>query len=133
MWLDKAVPPQNLKPSLDEISLNFIHEVRERDQFMAFLAEVDGHVVGSTCRQLFKGTYPLVFHESVRQFGYVWGVYVDKLLRGRGIGKAPMKACIDYLKSMHCTRAVSHVAPPKRTVYESLGFKPTNEIGLELV
>ena len=133
MWLANAVPPQNMKPSLDEISLTFIQEARDNNKFMAFVAEVDGHVAGSTCCQLFKGLYTLVFEESVRRLGYVWGVYVDKSQRGKGIGKGLMTACINYLKSIHCTKAVLHAAPPGKPLYESLGFKPTNEMGLDLV
>jgi len=54
---------------------------------MAFLAEINGTVVGSASCQLFAGIYPHVLADAHRKYGYIWGVYVELSHRGQGIAK----------------------------------------------
>lgn len=66
MWLGMSYPADKLRSDFEQQTLNFISDARETKQYRSFIAEVDGHPVGTVCCQLFMGLYPLVFMESDR-------------------------------------------------------------------
>lgn len=66
MWLGMSYPEDKLRSDFQQQTLNFISDARETKQYRSFIAEVDGHPVGTVCCQLFMGLYPLVFKESDR-------------------------------------------------------------------
>ena len=116
-----------------EKTLSFIERAREGLKYAAFIAELDDEAVGCTACQVFSGLYPSVFHPDKRKYGYIWGVYVTPQARGRGVAKGLTNACIDYLKSVGCTRVHLHASPMGRPVYEKLEFKSSNEMYLDLL
>jgi predicted GNAT family acetyltransferase len=67
-----------------------------------------------------------------RTYGYIWGVYVEEGWRCRGIARRLTEAVIEHLKGIGCTRVLLHSSPHGRTVYDKMGFAPTNEMGLAL-
>jgi GNAT superfamily N-acetyltransferase len=132
LWLDNGLKPENLLPDCKIEVLNFIRNVRERDSYQAFIAEVDQKIVGSAGSQLFAGLYPMSFQPSYRKIGYIWGVYVEPDYRHQGIGRLLTQMNLDYLRSIGCTRAILHASPLGRPIYEQLGFQPNNEMLIEL-
>ncbi len=132
MWRDNDVPAHSIEPEWFDITLQFIDRARRELGYKAFVAEVDGRVVGSTSCQLFAGLYPHVLTEEYRKYGYIWGVYVELSHRRQGIGKKLTLQAIGYLKSIHCTRVILHASPLGKPVYSSLGFSQSNQMQLEL-
>jgi GNAT superfamily N-acetyltransferase len=132
LWLDNGLKPEDLLPNCKIEVLDFIRNVRERDSYQAFIAEVDRKIVGSAGSQLFAGLYPMPFQPSYRKIGYIWGVYVEPDYRHQGIGRSLTQMNLDYLKTLGCTRAILHASPLGRSVYEHLGFQPNNEMLIEL-
>lgn len=112
-------------------TLEFIRDARERYQYAAFIADVEGKAVGSAACQIFHGLYPSIFRPEKRQYGYIWGVYVRPETRGQGIAQALTKACNDYLKGIGCTKVLLHASPMGKPVYEKLGFVTSNEMVLD--
>ena len=98
MWLDNDVLRQSIQYNWLEITLKFIESARQELCYKAFVAEIDGEVVGSAGCQLFAGLYPQVIAEEVRRYGYIWGVYVELPYRGQGIAKKLTARTVDYLK-----------------------------------
>jgi len=95
----------------------------------AFVAEVDGIVVGSSGSQLFAGLTRMSLEEQHRK--YTSGcVYVEPL-RARYAKKLTDKA-LEYLKSIGCTSCPTCLAIGK-PVYSTLGFSETNEMRLDLI
>lgn len=133
MWRDNDVPPESIDSDWLETTLQFIERARQELCYKAFLAEIDGEVVGSAGCQLFAGLYPQVIAKEYRKYGYIWGVYVEPPFRGQGIAKKLTSMTVDYLKSLGCTRVVLHASPLGKPVYSSLGFSPSNEMRLELI
>ncbi|HAX80466.1 MAG TPA: GNAT family N-acetyltransferase [Cyanobacteria bacterium UBA11372] len=133
LWRDNDVPPQSIQDNWLEITLQFIERAREELGYKAFLAEIDGEVVGSAGCQLFSGLYPHALAEEYRKYGYIWGVYVELPYRGQGIAKKLTARAVDYLKSLGCTQAILHASPLGKPVYSSLGFLPSNEMRLDLI
>jgi len=133
MWRDNDVPAHSIRSDWLNITIQFISHARQELCYKAFVAEVDGIVVGSSGSQLFAGLYPNVLEEQYRKYGYIWGVYVEPPHRGQGIAKKLTGQALEYLKSIGCTRVVLHASPSGKPVYSSLGFKETNEMRLELI
>jgi GNAT superfamily N-acetyltransferase len=120
-----------LKEDWQAETLEFIQNARIHHKYAAFIAEREGKAVGSAACQLFNGLYPDVFQKEKRLYSYVWAVYVAPEQRGQGIAKALTQACIDYSKSMGCTKVLLHAAPMGKPVYEKLNFLPGNEMILD--
>lgn len=59
---------------------------------------------------------------------HVWGVYVSAEARGRGLGRALMRALIEKIRSLpgveQVTLGVSSHCAAARSLYASLGFEP---------
>ena len=133
LWRDNDVPPESIQSDWFEITLRFVEHARQELCYKAFLAEIDGQVVGSAGCQLFAGLYPLALTEQYRKYGYIWGVYVELPYRGQGIAKKLTGMAVDYLKSLGCMRVVLHASPSGKPVYSSLGFLDSNEMRLDLI
>lgn len=131
MWQDIGVPDDAINPNWLEITLQFIEQARRDLFYKAFMAEVDGGVVGSASCQLYTGLYPNVFIPEYRKYGYIWCVYVEPSYRKQGIAKQLTSATINYLKGIGCTRAVLNASPLGKPVYESLGFSNSNAMQLD--
>ena len=133
LWLDNEVPADSIQSNLLEITIQFIEHARLKLHYKAFVAEVNGTVIGSVSCQLFAGLYPHVLAQQYRKYGYIWGVYVEPPHRGQGLAKKLTVMAIDYLKSLSCTRVILHASPLGKPVYSSLGFSHSNEMRLDLI
>lgn len=132
LWRDNQVPAESIRSDWFDITLQFISQARRELEYKAFVAEVEGTVVGSVGCQLFAGLYPLILKDDYRKYGYIWGVYVEPSHRGQGIAKKLTKIAIAHLKAIGCTRAILHASPMGKPVYSSLGFSASNEMHLDL-
>lgn len=132
MWRDNDVPEAKIAPDWEARVLAFFADARARLGYAGFVAEADGAVVGSAGGQIFAGLYPDVLMPEHRRYGYIWGVYVEPGWRCRGVARQLTERVIAHLRGLGCTRAILHSSPHGRTVYDRLGFAPTNELALDL-
>jgi GNAT superfamily N-acetyltransferase len=132
LWRDNNVSAEFIRSNWLEVILKFISKARQDLYYKAFVAELDGKVVGSASCQLFAGLYPMPFTEDYRKYGYIWGVYVEPPYRSQGIATQLTSMTIEYLKAIACTRAILHASPSGKPVYERLGFLPNNEMRLDI-
>ena len=132
MWLDLDFDPNSLVSNWQEITLKYIDNARQNLKYRAFIAKIEDKIVGSASCQLFDGLYPSIIKAESRLYGYIWGVYVEKSYRDRGIGKQLTTQAIDYLESLGCTRAILHASPRGQPVYDRLGFIASNQMHLDL-
>ncbi|MGK7914014.1 MAG: GNAT family N-acetyltransferase [Prochloraceae cyanobacterium] len=132
MWQDNGVSSNCIKSDWHNLTLEYIDRARQKLYYQAYLAEVEGKVVGSASCQLFAGLYPLILQENYRQYGYIWGVYVEPPYRGQGIAKKLTLETTEYLKSLGCTRAILNASPQGKPLYDRLGFLSSNQMDLDL-
>ncbi|MBD1910810.1 GNAT family N-acetyltransferase [Leptolyngbya sp. FACHB-16] len=132
MWLDNAVPEEAISPDYPDIVQAFVTMARRDLDYAAFVAEVDGRVVGSAGCQRFEGLYPLILAPEFQCRGYVWGVYVEPAYRQQGIATRLMEAAIAHLKSIGCTEILLNASPSGKPIYERLGFVAANAMKLSL-
>ena len=87
---------------------------------VAFVAEEDGQVVGTLYANL-----------SAPHFGYVFGVYTRPDARGRGVGRALMRAAAEFLREQGRDYVVLSVDTPNegaRAFYDRLGFEDASRM-----
>jgi len=132
MWLDNGLSPEQIEPDWEGITLAYVADSRETLGYQAFVAEVDGKIVGSAGGQRFAGLYPINFTSAFRRDGYLWGIYVEPAFRRQGIGKQLTEQVLAHLRSLGCTRAVLNASPSGKPMYEQLGFIPGNAMTMAL-
>ena len=87
---------------------------------VALVAEEDGEVVGTLYANL-----------SAPHFGYVFGVYTVPGARGRGVGRALMRAIAQHLRNEGRDYVVLSVDTPNegaREFYDRLGFEDASRM-----
>src|SRR5262249_45756850 len=87
---------------------------------VALLAEEDGEVVGTLYANL-----------STPHFAYVFGVYTVPRARGRGVGRALMRAIAEHVHEQGREYVVLSVDTPNeaaRAFYDSLGFEDASRM-----
>ncbi len=132
MWLDNQIPESAIATDWLEMTLQFIYHARQTLGYQAFVAEVEGQVVGSAGCQRSAGLYPNILKAAERCDGYIWGVYVEPGYRGQGIATQLTQQAIAYLKAINCTHAVLNASPSGKSVYARLGFVNSNSMRLDL-
>jgi GNAT superfamily N-acetyltransferase len=132
MWIDLGIPAEALEPDGHRRVLAFMAEAREQLAFAAFVAEVGGAIVASASCQLHRPPYPGVLAPGFRQDGYIWGVFVEPAWRRYGLARRLTEATLSHLRGLGCGRAILNASPKGRSLYERMGFQPSNEMRLEL-
>jgi ribosomal protein S18 acetylase RimI-like enzyme len=132
LWRDNEIAETDILPDWQQQVEQFIAKARQDLAFQGFVVEVDQQIVGSTSCQRFAGLYPLVLAPNLRNYGYIWGVYVEPAYRRQGFGRRLTQLAVNHLRSLGCTHALLHASPTGRPVYAQLGFLPTNEMRLDL-
>ena len=66
------------------------------------------------------------------QLVYILNIYVDPPYRRRGLARAIMERMIAWCGEQGFKSVALHASDQGRTLYEQLGFKPTNEMRLTL-
>lgn len=132
MWRDLGVSADGIQPGWRDMALEFIATARQTLDYQAFVAEVNGAIIASAGGQRFSGLYPLILSPAQRQYGYIWGVYVEPAYRHQGVATRLTQLVVDHLKAIGCTKVVLNAAPKARSLYASLGFCDSNLMELEL-
>lgn len=104
--------------------------IEAREDF-GFLAEHEGVVVGG------GGVWlrPLLPRPGTLQGAmeaYVLNVYTEPEHRRSGVARAIMEAIIDWSRDRRLARVTLHASKDGRSLYEALGFEPTNEMRINL-
>jgi GNAT superfamily N-acetyltransferase len=63
--------------------------------------------------------------------GNILNVYTEPAHRRRGMGRALMTTALEWCEASQVSPVILHASPDGRALYESLGFKPTNEMRLQ--
>ncbi|TVQ16233.1 MAG: GNAT family N-acetyltransferase, partial [Leptolyngbya sp. DLM2.Bin15] len=110
MWRDLGITDAGMLPQWPTLCTEFIAQARQHLHYQAFVAEVGGAIIGSAGGQRFAGLYPWVFSCSDRQYGYIWGVYVEPEYRHRGIATRLTQLVVEHLQGIGCTKVVLNAA-----------------------
>lgn len=128
MWIDMGWHPETLRDDWAGLVAAFVERARSEGDFAAFVAALDGEVVGTAACQVFAGLYPEIRRGSAHRAGYVWGVYVEPPHRRRGLATRLTRAALAHLEAIGCTQVKLHASRDGEPVYRALGFQETNEL-----
>lgn len=65
--------------------------------------------------------------------GYILNVYTERAYRQRGIARKLVEMILDFCRERHVRVIALHASDEGRHIYESLGFKPSNEMRIRLL
>jgi ribosomal protein S18 acetylase RimI-like enzyme len=109
----------------------YLGDALPRGEYLAWIAEAGGEVVGGAGVQL-RAILPRPREgQDGLELGpeaIVLNVYVEPAWRRRGIADALMQALLDDLAARGLRRIVLHASDAGRRLYERLGFVVTNEM-----
>jgi ribosomal protein S18 acetylase RimI-like enzyme len=99
--------------------------------YLAWLVDAaDGSVAAGTGLWLMDWP-PHMVGQGVRR-GNILNVYTHPDFRRRGLARELMKVALDWCGSNGVDTIILHASPSGRSLYESMGFAPTNEMRLQL-
>jgi GNAT superfamily N-acetyltransferase len=112
-----------------EATYRYLSEALPQGKFLAWVAEEDGQIVG---------TSGLIFFEQaptpanlVGNEGYVLNMYTVPQWRGRGIARALLEEIIRYVKNTGIPQLWLYATEEGRPLYEKMGFVAlTDAMGL---
>ncbi len=116
-----------------ELFAPYLERSLQDGTYRAWLAEAaDGQVVGGG--GLIVHEWPAAAREPRPQIrrAYILNVYTEPGYRGRGIARQVMEAIVDWCRQEGFCSVTLHASVQGRPIYEAMGFKPTNEMRLDL-
>ncbi|HEY4689814.1 MAG TPA: GNAT family N-acetyltransferase [Anaerolineae bacterium] len=96
----------------------------------AWVIESDGRIVASGAVSFFSWL-PRP-RDSTERLAYLHSMYTEPEYRRRGLARRIVQAAIDACRAAGMHRLTLHASEAGRSVYQSLGFLPTNEMRLTL-
>jgi GNAT superfamily N-acetyltransferase len=119
---------------LDAMCDAFNHWVRARlinGEYLGWLVENEQGTVIAGAGMWLLAWAPTPSDQSAYR-GYVFNVYTQTDYRRRGLARRLMETILDYCRENKIKVVALHASDDGRALYESLGFKPTNEMRLTL-
>lgn len=98
--------------------------------FRGWVAEAQGTVVASG--GLVIHPVPPTPQNTAGKEGYIMNMYTCPGWRGQGVATAILRAMLDYLRDQAIPTVSLHATPEGQHIYEQAGFRPSNEMRLQL-
>ena len=76
--------------------------------------------------------FPATPRDQTGRRAYVMNVYTDSKYRHQGLARRLMQTLLDWCRENGIQTVALHASDEGRSLYEALGFKPTNEMRLKL-
>ncbi len=115
---------------IENASIDHLAALMEAREYFAFLAEHEGQVVGGGGLWL-RPLLPRPGTLLGAMEAYVLNVYTEPDHRRRGVARAVMQAIIGWSRDRGVARVTLHASIEGRSLYEDLGFEPTNEMRID--
>ncbi len=120
--------------ALDSMAAKFRVWLLERmgsGDYLAWLAIApDGSVAAGAALWLMDWI-PHMIGQGARR-GNILNVYTHESFRRRGLARELMEAILGWCRENTVDTIILHASPEGKALYESMGFKPTNEMRLHL-
>jgi GNAT superfamily N-acetyltransferase len=118
-------------PELDAAERRYLTRAMPAGTFVAWLVEQDGEVVAGGGLQL-RTLQPRPGFVRGEPEGLVVSMWTEPAHRRRGLGKRVLAAMLEWCRARGIRRLTLHASGEGRPLYEAVGFRPTNEMRLEL-
>ena len=111
--------------------VKYFQEKMQANQFAAWVAETTEGAIIATAAVSFYETAPKPWNLESK-YAFISSMYTEPEYRRQGIGGRLLKEALDFSRSKGITHATLHASQSGKSLYESFGFKDTNEMRLAL-
>jgi ribosomal protein S18 acetylase RimI-like enzyme len=135
MFVDMGITDGAGLARMDSVFESWVRDRLASGEYAGWLATTRSHagiersVAGAGL--LIYDWVPSVFDPLGRR-GYVLNVYTDPAYRGRGLARKLVDRTLDHARAQGLYVVSLHASEMGRTIYESLGFGPTNEMRIRV-
>ncbi|MGZ4814561.1 MAG: GNAT family N-acetyltransferase [Terriglobales bacterium] len=131
MWWDMGRRDLAVLEQMDAAAREYFSSAVPDGSYRGFLAVNDaGEIIGGG--GIVISPWPGSFQQKKPRRAMILNMYVEKPYRRRGIARALMETMIDWCRQEEFGYVGLHASDEGRPLYEKLGFRPTNEMRLEL-
>jgi len=106
----------------------WVRRKMELDEYLAWLAVEDQQIVAGIGLWLMDWPPHMIGPGAPR--GYILNVYTEPAYRRRGLARSLMQLTLDWCAAHNVQTVILHASPEGRALYESLGFRGSNEMRL---
>ena len=130
MWWDMGRQDQTALDLMEHAAREYFPPAVRDGSYRGFLAvNESGEIIGGG--GIVLSAWPGSLGQREPKRAMILNVYVDREYRRRGIARELMKTMIAWCKENGFLRVGLHASDEGRPLYQSLGFKPTNEMQLD--
>ncbi len=119
---------------LDAMSAAFLPWLRrkmEAGEYLGWLAVALDRSIAAGAGLWLQDWMPAGVTADSRR-GYILNVYTEPQYRRRGLARRLMQLMLDHCRARGLAMAALNASDEGRPLYQSLGFKPTNDMRLDL-
>jgi GNAT superfamily N-acetyltransferase len=133
MWWDMGRQDENALKMVDLAAREYFSAAIPDGSYRGFVAVDDnnGEIVGGGGIVISK--WPGSLGQCAPLRAMILNVYVERDYRRRGIARTLMQTMIAWCREQQFAYVGLHASDEGRPLYESLGFRPTNEMRLDLL
>lgn len=126
MFVDMGRPDDANLAAMTAAFLPWVRDALERRTYLGVFATVADTVAAGAGLMLLD--WPPHPHDPQPLRGYLLNVYTEPQHRRRGLARALVQAALDEARLRGIRVVALHASKEGRALYESLGFKATNEM-----
>lgn len=130
MFRDMGAPPET-EAAIEAATAAQVALLLTAGEYVGWLAEADGAVVAGV-GVLMHPRLPRHENPAGRPEAYLLNVYTEPAYRREGLATRLIEQVFDWCRAHDIPRVALHASDEGRSVYEQLGFKPTNEMRREV-
>jgi GNAT superfamily N-acetyltransferase len=130
MYEDMGYKDGSALAGMVSTSESYLQQALVDGSFRAWLAETAGRVVGGAA--ILVNPWPSHPYDQQCRRATILNMYVDPEFRRQGVARRLMQVMIEWGRKEGFVQVNLHASDQGRPLYESLGFKPTNEMQLKL-
>ncbi len=131
MWWDMGRRDEAILAMLEPAAQEYFSAAVPDGSYRGFLAvNQEGKVIGGA--GIVISPWPGQFHQPQPKRAMILNMYVERDYRRRGIGRALMETMIAWCRKNQFSAVGLHASEEGRPLYEKMGFRPTNEMRLDL-
>jgi len=131
MWWDMGRQNTAALDQMEIAAQHYFSAAVPDGSYCGFVAANEvGEIVGGA--GVVVSPWPGSFDQKLPRRAMILNMYVERPYRRRGIARALMETMIAWCKQEEFAYVGLHASDEGRPLYEKLGFRPTNEMRLEL-
>jgi GNAT superfamily N-acetyltransferase len=130
MYEDMGYKDQSALKAMELTSRSFIKDGLEDGTYRGWLVEISGRIVAGGGLMIVR--QPSSPRDPSSRRSWIMNMYTDPEYRGRGLATSIIETIIIWCRENEFHWVSLRASDAGRHLYESLGFKPTNEMRLML-